>query len=173
MMNSKKISGYLRLLLTAIVFPFCYHLTYSQPPLPQRYLTVIATQEIHFGTFCLNGASGGTVTVDYTGNRSSTGDIILLSMAPAAQPAIFEIKLCQGRNVIISFNSTTTLTGSNGGLLTLDIGPTERGGNGAFFQTNNDCNFVTPLRVGGTLHVPGNAMTGTYSGSFEITFNQE
>jgi hypothetical protein len=94
-------------------------------------------------------------------------------MAPIAQPAIFEVKLCQGRNVIITFSATTILTGSNGGSLTLNIGPTEKGISSANFTTNSDCNFVTPLRVGGTLNIPGTAIPGNYTGSFEITFNQE
>lgn len=158
-------------LVTALFF--CVNFTYAQPNLPQRTLTVTPTQSIHFGTFCLSSTAGGTVTVGYDGSRSSTGDIILLSMSPTAQPAVFEIKLCQGRNVIINFDASITLTGSNGGSLTLDIGPTEKGGNNASFITNNDCNFITPLRVGGTLHIPGTAIPGTYSGSFEITFNQE
>ena len=147
--------------------------SFAQPDLPQRSLTVTATQAIHFGTLCVTGGAGGTVTVGYDGTRTSTGNIALLSIAPTAQPAIFEIKLCQGRNVIITFSATTTLTGSNGGSLTLDIGPTEKGINGASFTTNSDCNFITPLRVGGTLHIPGTAIPGTYTGSFDITFNQE
>jgi hypothetical protein len=98
---------------------------------------------------------------------------VLLAIAPTAQPAIFEVTLCQGRNVIITFSPTTTLTNGTGGSLTLNIGPTEQGGNNASFTTNNDCNFITPLRVGGTLVIPGSAPSGTYSGSFDITFNQE
>jgi hypothetical protein len=163
----------LRFLLTAIVFCMCLSLSHSQPPLPQRELTVTATQAIHFGTICVTGGSGGTVTVGYDGNRTSTGSISLLAMAPTAQPAIFEVKLCQGRNVIITFSATTILTGSNGGELTLDIGPTERGASTASFPTNGDCNFITPLRVGGTLNIPGSAVPGTYTGSFDITFNYE
>ena len=159
------------LFLTVILFCFIIS-SNSQPPLPQRTLTVTPTQAIHFGTICVGG-SGGTVTVGYDGSRSSTGGITLLSISPVAQPAIFEIKLCQGRSVIITFDPSTTLYGSNGGSLTLVIGPTEKGANGSFFTTNNDCNFITPLRVGGTLTIPGNALPGTYTGSFEITFNQE
>ena len=109
----------------------------------------------------------------FDGSRTKTGNIALLSMLPAAQPAIFEIKLCEGRNVIITFSPTATLTGSNGGSLTLNIGPTEQGGNNASFRTNSDCDFVTPLRVGGTLNIPTNAIPGIYSGTFEIIFNQE
>jgi hypothetical protein len=109
----------------------------------------------------------------YDGSRSSTGNVTLLPTAPTATPAIFEIKLCQGRSVIISFDAFTMLAGDNGGSLKLDIGPTEKGINGAHFSTNNDCNFVTPLRVGGTLHIPDLALPGLYTGSFAITFNQE
>ncbi len=147
--------------------------SFAQPALPPRSLTVAATQAIHFGTMCITGTSGGTVTVGWNGSRMSSGDIALLSISPTAQPAIFEIKLCQGRNVIITFSSTTILTSSNGGSLILDIGPTEQGGNSAIFATNSDCNFITPLRVGGTLHVPGTTLPGTYTGSFDMTFNQE
>jgi hypothetical protein len=164
---------FLKLLFFAAILIAFVNISYAQPELPQRSLTVTATQAIHFGTFCITGGAGGTVTVGFDGSRISTGDVLLLSMAPTAQPSIFEIKLCQGRNVIITFSATTTLTGSNGGSLTLDIGPTEKGISGASFTTNSDCNFITPLRVGGTLHVPGTAIPGTYTGDFEITFNQE
>ncbi len=144
----------------------------SQPALPQRSLTATATQAIHFGTLCVLG-SGGTVTVGYDGSRTATGDIVLLAEAPFAQPAIFEVKLCQGRNVVITFSPTTLLTGSNGGSLTLNIGPTEKGISGIGFLTGTHCDYVNVLRVGGTLVVPGTAIGGTYSGSFDITFNQE
>ncbi len=162
-----------KMLLIATILFFCAIASYAQPQLPQRSITVTPTQAIHFGTLCVTGGAGGTVTVGYDGTRTSTGNIALLSISPTSQPAIFEIKLCEGRNVIITFSATTTLTGSNGGSLTLDIGPTEKGTDGASFTTNSDCNFVTPLRVGGTLHIPGTAIPGTYTGSFDITFNQE
>ena len=166
-------NSFLKLVFLTAVLLAGLKTSYAQPDLPQRSLTVTATQAIHFGTLCVTGATGGTVTVGYDGSRTSTGDIALLSMTPSAQPAIFEIKLCQGRNVIITFSATTTLTGSMGGSLTLDIGPTEKGINGSGFVTNSDCNFITPLRVGGTLNIPGTAIPGTYTGSFDITFNQE
>jgi hypothetical protein len=166
-------NSFLKLLYFTTVLITCVNVIYAQPDLPLRSLTVTATQAIHFGTLCVTGGVGGTVTVGYDGSRTSTGDIVLLSMVPTAQPAIFEIKLCQGRNVIITFSATTILNGSNGGSLTLDIGPTEKGINGASFTTNSDCSFITPLRVGGTIHIPGTALPGIYTGSFDITFNQE
>jgi hypothetical protein len=172
MESSSTYKHFLKSLFLTMIFVVCINSSYAQPALPQRTLTVTPTQSIHFGTFCVSG-TGGTVTVGWDGNRTSSGNIILLAMSPTAQPAIFEIKLCQGRNVIITFDATTTLTCGTGESLTLDIGPTEKGANNASFTTNSDCNFITPLRVGGTLHVPGTAIPGTYTGSFNITFNQE
>jgi hypothetical protein len=174
MRSSKKYSWFFKLLFSAIILCFFIDVSFSQPPSPpQRTLTVTATQPLHFGTLCITGGAGGTVTIGWDGSRSLTGDILLLAMAPVAQPAIFEVKLCQGRDVTITFDATATLTGSNGGSLTLDIGPTEKGLSGDHFPTNSDCNFITLLRVGGTLHVPGNVIPGTYTGSFNITFNQQ
>jgi hypothetical protein len=172
-MNTPVVCMYFFKLFIAIIALFCcVSISFAQPDLPQRTLTVTATQAIHFGTLCVGG-SGGTVSVGWDGSRTSTGDVALIPIAPLAQPAIFEVKLCQGRNVIITFSATTTLTGSNGGSLTLHIGPTEKGVSGDNFTTNSDCNFVTPLRVGGTLDIPGLSISGIYTGSFDITFNQE
>ena len=154
-----------------LLISFCGFNSFSQPGLPQRTITVNPTQALSFGRFCVAGA--GTITVGYDGSRSSTGGIALIS-TPSPQPAIFEIKLCSGRQVSISFDaSSVPLNGTNGGTLTLNLGPTEKGGNGVTFSTNNDCNFITPLRVGGTLIVPGGVPAGSYAGSFSITFIQQ
>ncbi|MBT3384902.1 MAG: DUF4402 domain-containing protein [Prolixibacteraceae bacterium] len=165
--------SFVRLFVLMAVFFLGISFSYAQPDLPQRAVSVTATQSIHFGTFCLTGAGGGTVVLGYDGSLNSTGDIFLSALAPVAQPAIFDIKLCQGRNVTITYDPTTTLTGSNGGSFTLDIGPTEKGVSGSVFPVNNDCNFITTLRVGGTLNIPGSSPSGTYTGSFSITFEQE
>ena len=164
---------FLKLLLITTVLFVCVNISFAQPVLPQRSITVTATQGIHFGTICLAGSSGGNVILGWDGSRTSTGDILLLSIAPTAHPSVFEIKLCEGRNVVITFDATTILNGSNGGSLTFDNGPTEKGPNGSSFSTNSDCNFITTMRMGGTLHIPGAAIPGTYTGSFAITFNQQ
>lgn len=139
----------------------------------QNTITAIQTQAINFGAYCLTGKSGGTISVGWDGSRSSTGNIALLTMIPIAQPAIFEIKLCEGQYVCITYASTSTLSGSNGGSQTFDIGPTEKGISGSSFSINSDCNFIHSLRVGGTLHIPAGAIPGIYSGMFEISFIQQ
>ncbi len=168
--------NYIQYITYSILFFLIASQLEAQPTLPVRSVTVTATQAINFGAFCLEntGSSGGTVQIDWQGNRSSTGQIVLLN-TDTYQPAIFEIQLCQGRNVIITYPATTPLIGSNGGSVTLNIGPTEKGGSGSSFQVNSDCNFVTRLRVGGTLTVGSNSANpgGNYIGSFSITFNQQ
>lgn len=163
----------LLLLLLVTAFLSCGHFSFAQPVLPQHSLSVTCTQGIYFGTFCLSGGAGGTVTVGVDGSRTSGGGIILLSKAPTAHPAIFEIKLCQGRNVTLSFDPTITLSCGSGPGLTLNIGPTDQGGSGAHFITKGDCNFITPLRVGGTLIIPATAVPGLYTGNFAITFDHQ
>jgi hypothetical protein len=160
------------LLLPVLTCLFVFH-SFAQSKEKEESLTVTSIQFIHFGTFYLRGFSGGTITVGYDGTRTSTGGVILLANAPIAQPAIFEIKSCKVRNITLSFNPKTTLTSSHGGKLILDIGPTNRGVNGSGFSIKNDCNYIIPLRVGGTLHIPGSSPPGVYTGNFDFTCKQE
>lgn len=147
--------------------------SYGQPALPTRSIEVNASQSLQFGTFALTGGAGGSVLVDYDGGRTASGSVALLAVAPYAQPAIFEVKLLQGRNINIDYSATTILTGSDGGSLTMNIGPTDKGVSTADFPTNNSRDFTTLLRVGGILEIPSGAIPGSYTGTFFITFNQE
>jgi hypothetical protein len=100
---------------------------------------------------------------------------MLLNTGSAPQAAIFEINLCQGRLVTIAYPFSTILSGTNGGSVILNIGPTEKGPTGSVFQVNTDCNFITQLRVGGTLIIKSNSENpgGDYSGNFSISFTQQ
>lgn len=158
-------------LLTLILF-FYVEVSSAQPALPQRTLSVLPTQKLDFGLFLDANGSGGSISIDWRGNRTTTGSIVALKSYPG-KPALYEIKLCQGRNVIITYDPSTTLDEINGKSLKLDIGPTEKGGNGAVFATDKNCNFITVLRVGGTLHIPPNSTVGTYTGDFEVSFDQQ
>lgn len=158
--------------ITAILI-LRYTISFAQSENPQQSITISATQAIHFGSFCITGNSGGSITVSYDGNRTSTGDIVLLPSMPEATPAIFEAKFCPGKNVSINYDASISLQGSNGTVLKMDIGPTEKGPNGYTFTTTNDCNAITSLRVGGTLHIPRNSLSGNYSSLFNITFKLE
>ena len=153
-----------------LIFFFCLNFSYAQPGLPQRTITVQPTQSIDFGTFYITSA--GTITVNWDGTVSTTGGVFLLSSS-TVHPAIFDIKLCQGREVTISYNDPITNLTNGASNLTLNIGDNEKGPDGCSFLVNNNCNFITTIRVGGTLTVPGGSTTGTYSGNFSINFTQK
>ena len=148
----------------------------SGPDLPQRTVTVQATQALNFGDMTiLSGSSGGTVSVDYNGSRSFTGSVVMLNMGNPVQPAIFEVKICPGRMINVTFPATTVLNGSNGGSMVLNLGPTSIGGSGSTFISNKGCDDIHLIRVGGTLNVAnmGTNPAGLYTGSFSLTFVQQ
>ena len=157
-----------------MIIVICIRFTiYGQPSLPTRSLKVSEVQSLQFGVFLDKNNGGGSVTVDWDGTRTATGSVILLDTPPYSKPAIFEISLLQGRNVYIDFATSTYLTGRNGGALIMNIGPTDKGGSGAFFSTSNNREFKTMLRVGGELEIPPGAIPGSYSGYYYITLNHE
>ena len=131
-------------------------------------MTVEASQAINFGKFCVTG-SGGTVSVSDRGTVNTTGGIVFV-FGSTTHPAIFNVKLCPGRNVGISFTGTTYLTDGGSGSLALTIDSTYPSLN---LLTTSDCNFINQVSVGGTLTVPAGAPVGIYSGHFNITFTQE
>ncbi|MDG1871745.1 MAG: DUF4402 domain-containing protein [Flavobacterium sp.] len=165
----------LHLLVLAMFFLFINNLN-AQPGLPQREITVVPTQPIDFGTFYVTGA--GSIKVDFQGNVFTTGGVISVNTS-SVTPAIFEIKLCQGRTVTLSNVYSVYINGSNGGQLELVIGEAKRDGlgdiltNGSSFAVDTNCTFTTILRAGGTLIVPANAVPGIYVGSFPMTFTQQ
>ena len=159
----------LQLLLFTTVFLFITTVA-AQPGLPEREITVLPTQAIDFGVFVVSGA--GTIEVDYQGTVTVTGGIYSVDDTSVI-PAIFEIKLCQGRTVTIDYAYSVMIDGGNGGQLELIIGPTERGISGDEFPVDNNCDFITILRAGGKLIVPANAVPGVYTGSFPINFTQQ
>ncbi len=149
---------------------------YSQPGLPQRSATVNVTQMLNFGALTIEaGSSGGTATVDYNGDRTKSGSVILLSMGPTAQQAIYEFKLCPGRMVTLTYPSTVTITGNNGGSLLLHLGNTSLGPSGTVFYSNQGCDDIQHISQGGTIDVGSMSSNpaGTYTGSFAVTFVQQ
>lgn len=151
-------------------------LAQDPPDMPSRSIVVNSTQNLSFGVLTiLSGSTGGTVTVDYNGMRTASGSVVLLNSSPQAQQGIYEVKICPGRLVNISYPNSVVLTGNNGGSLTMNLGPTDKGPSGSSFISNKGCNDVHYVNVGGVLTVGSMAANppGDYSGTFEITFIQQ
>jgi len=148
------------------------NLTKAQEAPPRPIVIYInPAQGLNFGTFT-HGTSGGSVIIYANGTRSSTGDVVQLSSGLPFSPAIFEVEANLGTVVHIINGPNVTLTGSNGGFLTMQLGSSNTG---SPFITNVLPPGRTEVRIGGTLLV-GNSLSnpgGAYSGSFMITFIQE
>ena len=135
-------------------------------------MKVYTYQNMNFGTFSNQGGGGGTLTLSNTGTRSATGGIVPLTMGGSAQKAIFEIEVPQNTIISISNGPNVTLTSTNGGTMSLSIGPSDVG---SPFTTNAIPPFRNQVCFGGTLTVGNSAASppGNYTGSLYITFNQE
>jgi hypothetical protein len=101
-----------------------------------------------------------------------TGDIILLNLGYLYFPALFELEGLPGTIVHYLAGPDATLTGSNGGYLTLQVGESYPG-------DPIIINVAPPgkmqIYIGGTIIV-GNTLAnppGQYSGFFDVMFLQE
>lgn len=140
------------------------------PPRPVA-IYVNPAQGLIFGAF-FQGTTGGSVIVYPDGSRSVTGDIIQANLGIPFSPAIFEVEANRGTLISILNGPDVTLTGSNGGTMTLHVGAASTG---TQFVSTTQAPARTQVRIGGTLTV-GNRLAnpaGTYSGSFSVTFIQE
>lgn len=134
-------------------------------------LYVYTLQNMSFGAFA-HGNSGGTITISNTGTRTATGDVVPLNLGVTYNNAIFEIEAPPGAIISILNGPDATLTGSNGGSMTLNIGsssPVSPFANSLAPPSRTQINIGGTLTVGGS----GSAPPGTYTGTIYITFNHD
>jgi hypothetical protein len=151
----------------------CFSAFYlGNPYLAKSQITSVTTiQNLSFGAIS-QGNSGGTVIINSSGSRTTTGSVVPINLGISYFQAIFEIEAPRGTIVSILNGPDATLTGSNGGTMSLHIGIAEPG---TPFQTDVEPPGKTQVSVGGTLTI-GDAATsppGNYNASFYITFNNE
>jgi len=158
-----------------LLIPFCIlfvvlsGIANAQEKPPRPILAVSTSQGLQFGAFC-TGAIGGTVTVTSGGVRSSTGSIILVSLGYAFTPAMFQVTGNIGTLVTIANGTDVSMTGSNGGSITLHLESASTGS--PFIITSGTAMNVL---IGGTITVGvgGANPPGAYNGTFNINFIQQ
>ena len=115
-----------------------------------------------FGAISVGPASGGTVTIQPTGERSSAGAVILQPGAWGA--ARFRVNGEDGSSYTISLPSSCVLTSADGGEQLVADG---------FVCTpgiqGNLAGGEQAISVGATLHVEAGQPVGLYTGSFDVT----
>ncbi len=143
----------------------------GQEPPPRPIRINPTAQILSFGAF-YHGASGGTVIIDPSGNRTSTGDVVLLGMGYLYSAAMYEVHAHRGTVISILNGPNVVLNGTPTGTMTLKIGnslPVSP------FVSNVNFNVAIPLYIGGTLTVGNTAANppGSYTGTFDITIVRE
>lgn len=138
-----------------------------QAKIPAAVFSVNVQQGFQFGSFT-QGNAGGIISISPEGIRTGSGAVVPLNFGTAATPLVLELQGQRG-SMVSMLTETSTLTGSNGGSMTLKI-----------TGTNPPMPFIIPedapeksiIKIGAELMV-GNAQQsppGNYSGSLNISF---
>lgn len=151
----------------------CLH-AQEMPPHPvQSSISVYVdpSQGLAFGAFYQIG-TGGTVTVDAGGSRTSSGNVILANLGYSYSPVLFQVTASYGTTIQILNGPDVLLSGSNGGSMNLHLG---RSDVGSPFTTRTTPPARTQVRIGGTLTIGSSVSNppGTYNGTFNVTFIQQ
>jgi hypothetical protein len=173
MISSKTSDFWLRIIFTILlgmIYSLSSELKAQEPP--PRPIRINATaQGLSFGAF-YHGASGGTVVITPAGARSSTGDVVLLSLGIPFSAALFQVRAHRGTVISILNGPDTILSGTPSGTMSLHIGSSNPA---SPFVSNVNFNVVIPLYIGGILTV-GNSVAnppGSYTGTFDVTIVRE
>jgi len=149
-----------KLICLITIFTAFYNISFAQ--------SVTVDQNLSFGTFCPSGSSGGTVTIDINGNRTSSGNIILFSST--FSEAVLTFHSSNRNKTVYSITKSSQITLSRiggGGTMKLTLGtPSTTYFYVRKYQTKS-------FSIGGTLTVGSIAANpgGNYSGTFHLTCN--
>lgn len=157
-------------LISTALFSYAQLPTDSLPVDPAS-ISVTTVQNISFGAFT-HANAGGTVIISTNGTRSITGDVIALNLGIPYYQGVFDIDAPKGAIISIMNGPDATLTGSNGGTMTVHLGSSDPI---SPFTTVVSQPQKTPVNLSATLTV-GNISSsppGSYTGSIYITFNRE
>jgi hypothetical protein len=138
----------------------------ENPPIPIQ-VQVSTAQYLNFGAFTV-GNSGGTVSVDFNGNRTSTGEVGLMNFGPTVSPALFDVTANPGTIIHIQTPPNIELTGGTGSIF-LNIDSYSQG---QTFITNIPPPSTTSIYLGGTLTLGSISANpaGAYNGTVNVTF---
>jgi len=120
-------------------------------------ISISKTTDMHFGTVASSGTAG-TVELDYSDGRSTTGGASLPAGSTTQKTAVFTVTGEDASGFSISIpTGAITLTGSVSGTMTVDNFACDAGAATTLSGGEKE------LRVKATLNVPANTVAGVYS----------
>lgn len=163
-LNSRSLMTVARQLLA-----WCLGLFLTSNPLFGQ-IQVYQESPLSFGGI-ISSETGGTVSISAAGVRSSSAGIVLLGQAEY-HPLILGIEAPYGSQIQIQLGGEQTLTGSNGGQLSLTLNESNPVSPFLTMATPPDRTLVY---IGGTLSIGLRSQTppGNYSGTLTIVLIQE
>jgi hypothetical protein len=180
-MNSKIKYPTVKRLLLSFYLPICLIVLcipakgQEKPPYPISVtFKVDVTEFLNFGSIIPIG-TGGTVTIDKSGARSFSGNIILPPTGQFTSRAHFQVYALPGTLITIVNGTTATLQGSPGHTLNMEVGDSSTGSPFITKPGTPGVPDITDVYIGGTLTVKDieSNPSGQYSGSFQVTFIQQ
>jgi hypothetical protein len=138
-------------------------------PYSSAQIAISNTQTLAFGKFA--AGTGGTITVDPNGTRSSSGGVILLSSA-GGTAATFNVSDSNPANM----NNTYIITLPDNDTVVLASGSNSMALNNFVSSPAGSSTLAggtEVLAVGATLTVGTNQPVGSYSGSFSVIVNYQ
>ena len=140
---------------------------YGQPEHPPRPVSIVVSviQFLNFGSFYHYG-TGGTVTINSTGSRSVSGDVVQFSGSFSAGL----VTVSGNKGTVVSFIIAPAILNSGANFIRLDDFTTDP----VSVILAADSPATTSVSIGGTLYIGESSNPpGNYSGIFSITVVQE
>ncbi len=161
--------GRILLIFLFVALTVCWVNAQEMPPKP---ISVSIIQNLAFGAFTQSLGSG-SVMIDPSGLRTSTGDVILVNYGYLYYPAIFRLEGNPGTVVHFMAGPPAILNGNLGGQMTMTLGNAQPVS--PFILSSTPQNGFILVYIGGTLAVgdPLANPPGHYNGSFLVMFIQE
>jgi hypothetical protein len=130
----------------------------------KKPLIISRVADMNFGDILLSGS--GTFSAEVV--MASTGTVTCpatVTCSGTTAAAVYNVSGNKSQQVNILADPTVTLTGSNGGTLSMAVSAPSN------VVLTNSGNPGTNFSIGGTLTVPSSAADGLYSGTLNVTAN--
>lgn len=128
-------------------------------------LRLATTQDLAFGAF--SAGTGGSVVVSPSGGRNATGDVHLLSSGPGSA-AQFLVTGNNNQVYTITLPTAATLVSGSSSMQMVNFASLP---SAASASTGLLTGGSQVLKVGATLHVASGQLNGLYTGTFNVTIN--